>query len=367
MAKILYGVAGEGFGHSSRSEMFGRKLIEAGHEIMFAASRKSHHYLEPVFSERVKHVHGLRFVYLNGSVRPLSTLWRNVVDYTKGYATNRRLFEQEVQMFKPDMVISDFEPFSAWWAWRNKVPCLSVDHEHLLTLARMDKEPRYRVERWMANVVTRGYHTFANTYIILNFFNVPLRNTSAVLVPPVVRPIVLEYEAGREDHIVVYSTDSGEDFRNHILTRLMRFGRQRFRIYGFNREGVMANCTFKKSSAREFVSDLASCRGVIATAGFSLISECLHFGKRMLLMPVQDQYEQIVNAYYVDKLDLGMRTETLTTASIEAFLSTLNRPLPSGGAILRPDNDYVFMEICRQAERAGISLDCSIPQLAMSV
>lgn len=39
MAKILYGVAGEGFGHSSRSELFGRRLIEAGHEVMFAASR----------------------------------------------------------------------------------------------------------------------------------------------------------------------------------------------------------------------------------------------------------------------------------------------------------------------------------------
>ena len=30
MAKILYGVAGEGFGHSSRSELIGKRLVEAG-------------------------------------------------------------------------------------------------------------------------------------------------------------------------------------------------------------------------------------------------------------------------------------------------------------------------------------------------
>jgi uncharacterized protein (TIGR00661 family) len=119
--------------------LFGKKLIEAGHEVLFAASRKSLQYLKPAFAESVRNVYGLSIVYLNGSVRPLHTLWRNIADYSKGYAINRRLFAQEVQAFKPDIVISDFEPFSAWWAWRTKVPCLSVDHEHLLPLARLAK------------------------------------------------------------------------------------------------------------------------------------------------------------------------------------------------------------------------------------
>ena len=46
MAKILYGVAGEGFGHSSRSHLTAQRLIDAGHEVMFAASNKSYKYLE---------------------------------------------------------------------------------------------------------------------------------------------------------------------------------------------------------------------------------------------------------------------------------------------------------------------------------
>jgi len=40
-----------------------------------------------------------------------------------------------------------------------------------------------------------------------------------------------------------------------------------------------------------FAADLAAARGVIASAGLSLISECLHLKKKMLLLPLAGQYE----------------------------------------------------------------------------
>jgi len=39
MAKIIYAVAGEGFGHSSRSHLIGQRFIDAGHDVMFAGSQ----------------------------------------------------------------------------------------------------------------------------------------------------------------------------------------------------------------------------------------------------------------------------------------------------------------------------------------
>lgn len=226
MAKILYGVAGEGFGHSSRSELFGRRLIKAGHEVMFAASRKSLAYLTPTFGQRVQRVFGLSFYYQNGSVCPLRTLRQNLTDYPRGWAANRQLFSKHVRPFKPDLVISNFEPFSAWWAFRHRVPCLSIDHEHLLTLGRLDSEPCYRRERWMAKIVTYGYHTFADAYIVLNFFNVPFRGGSSVLVPPVVRPAVLNLAPSQSDHITVYS---GGFFAHLGYTDTRRRGRSQAR------------------------------------------------------------------------------------------------------------------------------------------
>ena len=46
MARIIYGVAGEGFGHSSRSHLIGQRFIDAGHDVMFVGSQKSLLYLK---------------------------------------------------------------------------------------------------------------------------------------------------------------------------------------------------------------------------------------------------------------------------------------------------------------------------------
>ena len=37
MAKIIYGVAGEGFGHSSRSHLIGQRLLDAGNDVIGAS------------------------------------------------------------------------------------------------------------------------------------------------------------------------------------------------------------------------------------------------------------------------------------------------------------------------------------------
>ena len=356
MAKILYGVAGEGFGHSSRSELFGQRLIEAGHEVMFAASRKSHAYLEPLFGSRVWSVYGLRFYYRNGSVCPLRTLRDNLVGYRQGRRINRRLFSDHVRDFAPDLIISDFEPFTAWWAFRNRVPCLSIDHEHLLTLGDLDRIPGVSKERWMAKIVTRGYHTFADAYLVLNFFQTSLRGNSAML-PPVVRPCVAQVKPEYGDHIVLYCTDSGTAIRDKIVGCLNQFDNQSFLVYGFDQDHRFGNCIMKKTNSTGFVRDLAASRGVIATAGFSLISECLHFGKRMLLVPIKDQYEQIVNAYYIEKSGFGMRTESITRQAVAMFLDTLADPLPQCTAILKPDNEQAVKIIDSCAAAAGVPLN----------
>ncbi|MEN8128206.1 MAG: glycosyltransferase family protein [Planctomycetota bacterium] len=357
MARILYGVAGEGFGHSSRSELLGQRLINAGHTVLFAASRKSYSYLKPTFQDAVQPVYGLSFYCRNGRVYPMRTLWQNIAGYPKGAAANRRLFADSVEPFEPDLVISDFEPFSAWWAQRHRVPCVSIDHEHVLTCCELDGERALWKERLLAQIVTRGYHTFADAYLIPNFFKAPVTNAHAALTPPVVRNIVLNQRPESGEHVVMYATGADEKMRQRILDIAQSFRRHRFYVYGFNRDLERGNCVFKKTSTDGFIRDLASCRGVIATAGFSLISECLHFRKPMLLIPLQDQYEQLLNTFYVEKLGLGQRSDTLTGECVGSFLSNLDTPLKTHPLVEYPDNEKFFSIVDNTFKHIGFDLN----------
>jgi uncharacterized protein (TIGR00661 family) len=357
MARILYGVAGEGFGHSSRSDLIGRRLLECGHDVLFAASGKSLSYLSQPFTERVNEVYGLHFIYRQG-VHPLYTIIDNAVKYRQGFRINRELFENKMEAFEPDLVLSDFEPFSAWWAWRNRIPCVFVDNEHLLTMAQLSNVPG-RWDRLKAQIVTRGYHTFAQAYVIMNFFRVPLKNAKAVIANPVVRKRVTELPVSRGEHITVYFTDSKPETKQKYLSVFRRFASRPFVIYGFNIEEQHGNCVFKKTSTEGFLGDLADCAGVIATAGFSLLSECLYLKKHMLLAPVKGQFEQQVNAVYAERLGFARHVEKLEPANVALFLDDLEKDFPKHDRILWPNNETFFETLDATLNQKGFSLHLS--------
>lgn len=343
MAKIIYAVAGEGFGHSTRSHLIGQRLIDAGHNVMFVGSKNSLLYLRQYFGPPkadVKEIFGLSFAYDNGYVDPIRTLKKNLVKLPKGHRRNVELFKKHFEPFEPDLVISDFEPFSAWWAWRKNIPFISIDNEHTLTLCELEHPAKNWFSRMTASMVTRCHYIGAATYIIMNFFRAPLRIDSAVLAPPIVRPIVCALRPVEGEHILVYSTTgTGEDQLRQVLGK---FGGQKFYVYGFNKSAEHKNCIFKNRSIEGFLADLASARGVIASAGFSLISECMYLKKKMLLLPVAGQYEQIINAHYVQKLGLGISAGKLDEPVLARFLDELGKPMPTDERIIWPDNDRFF-------------------------
>jgi uncharacterized protein (TIGR00661 family) len=159
-------------------------------------------------------------------------------------------------------------------------------------------------------------------------------------VPPIIRPAVRALEAHTGEDILVYSTSGkGEE---HLREVLGKFGEQRFCVYGFNKRGEYDNCIFKERSTESFLADLAAARGVIASAGFSLLSECLHLKKPMCVLPVAGQYEQMINAHYVQKLGLGIASESLDEETLARFLDGLDKRMPDDERILWPDNDKFF-------------------------
>jgi len=358
MAKIIYAVAGEGFGHSSRSHLIGQRLIDAGHNLMFVGSKKSLVYLKQYFGQSVKEIFGLSFAYDDGQVDPMETLKRNLRRLPEANELNDRLFKNHFEPFQPDLVISDFEPFSAWWAWRNKVPFISIDHEHMLTLCKLEHKSKNWFSRMTAAVVTESYYVGAVAYIIVNFFKTTLKIDAAVLAPPIIRPVVSALKTTDGEHILVYST-TGKG-RDELLEVLGNFDSQKFYIYGFDKEEQLDNCIFKKRSTKDFLADLAGCQGVIASAGFSLISECMYLKKKMLLLPLAGQYEQIINAHYIEKLGLGISSEKLDVAALTRFLDEIARPMPADERILWPDNEKFFKILQNQLNKLKTPINITL-------
>ena len=344
MARIIYAVAGEGFGHASRAHLVGQRFLDAGHEVIFAASHRALLYLRQYYGERVKEIFGLTFDYSKGYVDPAATVWKNLTRFPQGHRLNRELFEQVYQPFEPDLVVTDFEPFSAWWAWRNRVPFLSIDNEHLLIMCTLDHRLRDILGRLNATLVVRFHYFGARAYVVTSFFKAPLRRRTVVLAPPIVRPAIARLQSSDAGHIVVYATTGTHEEQWREV--LGRFASQEFHIYGFNKNAEWKSCIFKEASTEGFATDLAAARGVIASAGFSLISECLYLRKKMLLLPLAGQYEQVLNVRNIERLGLGVGSRQVDESAVSRFLDRIAEPMPQDDRILWPDNER-FIETLR--------------------
>jgi len=129
------------------------------------------------------------------------------------------------------------------------------------------------------------------------------------------------------------------------LSRLLSSVRCRFVAYGFGREAVEGNITYKKPGMDGFFTDLISAKAIIANAGFSLVTEALHLGKPYLAVPVQQQFEQTFNAYWLDRLGYGAYWEELSKERVESFLYNLPQFSDRLRQYPRQDNSKLFAKL----------------------
>src|SRR5689334_22197849 len=123
MANILYGVNGEGAGHSTRSKEVITHLQEKGHTVRVVSFDRGLKNLGSDFE--VTEIYGLHFAYVNNRVRYRKTVVKNLVTAPQARKSFTRLVES-AQEWGIDLVVTDFEPISCRVGHRIGVPVISI-------------------------------------------------------------------------------------------------------------------------------------------------------------------------------------------------------------------------------------------------
>jgi len=339
MANILYGVNGEGAGHSTRAKEVISHLLSQGHQVHVASFDRGLQNLKEHFD--VTEIYGFRFAYVNNRVRYQRTIAKNLITIPQAAKSLARL-KQLIDERQINLVITDFEPLTCHVGHKKRLPVISIDNQHCLTNAVVSYPKRWRRDAAAAKLVTRLMTPHANAYLVISFFTAPIRKRNTFLFPPLLRQEILGASPTEGDHVLVYVTSPAP-----ALAKLLRSVRCRFVAYGFGREGKSeeGNVLYKKPSLDGFFADLVSARAIIANSGFSLVTESLHLGKPYLALPVSHQFEQIFNAYWLEKSGYGASWEELNKERIEAFLYNLPQYRDALARYPRPGNHALFEKL----------------------
>jgi uncharacterized protein (TIGR00661 family) len=313
--KILYGVVGEGMGHAMRSRVILEHLVEHDHDVEIMASGRAVDFLAKRF-EGVNKIHGLHMIYEENRVRPAKTLWSNVVTGATGVPKNIAAYFELITSFRPAAVISDFESWTYLYAKTHRLPILSIDNMQIINRTKLPEAitEGHQAEFQLTKAFIKSKLPWCDEYFITSFFQPPLRKERTRLFPPILRPEILTAKRRSGEHLLVYTTGEGNE---GFAEALARTGLE-CRIYGMRRgitaEQVEGNLRFQPFSEDQFIDDLASCKAVIAGGGFTLMGEAVYLRKPMLAVPLARQFEQVLNARYLELLGFGKHADSLNDA-----------------------------------------------------
>lgn len=126
MANILYGVNGEGSGHSTRSREVISHLQQQGHKLHIVSFDRGLRNLSESFP--VTEIFGLSLAYVNNRVRYKRTLASNLIKVPRA-ARSLKTLSRLVGENKIDLVITDFEPLSCHVGHRQRLPVIAIDNQ----------------------------------------------------------------------------------------------------------------------------------------------------------------------------------------------------------------------------------------------
>ena len=326
--RIHYGVLSQGQGHLNRSAGLIRTLRARGHRVdVLVAGDPPPAYANQVLGD-------FDFLELpNLSLEDGRLRYRRTAVRFMGAMPRRALavsrLAHRFARRRVDLVLSDWEPVTAWAAFLARAPSAGIAGQYRMT--RTDAVgPKAPVDRALTHGLIESWTPGLSRYFAVTFSPLSATRPRTKVVPPIVDERVRGLAPRREGFFLAYLYTYPKE---RVLAVLRGLGR--FRVYGLGvdeQHGEIALCRTDRGS---FIDDLARCDGVIFNGSFQGVCEAVSLGKPVLSIPFSRQYEEAFNAFQVQRAGLGMAAPRLTRRAIEGFVRSA-KPLLRTRATARP-------------------------------
>jgi uncharacterized protein (TIGR00661 family) len=310
---IVYGVSGEGLGHVYEAIQVITRLTHAGHTVkVITYGDRACRSLAEFQPLRVEGV----YLYFDSNGMSLRrTVGRNLRIFPYFFRNWRRL-KRGLLAFEPDVFITAYEPFSMVASHLLRKPLISMDNQN--EILHVEAPPGTSLPAlWLVRLATRVC-TYGARYYIIKSLTKPRPDTPNIrFVSPVIQDAIRYLRPTQGDHVLVYLTKP-----NSGLIDVLKTIDETFIVYCGNPVGRDGNIIYR-AQGENYLLDLGACKAIIATTGFSLISDSIFLKKPYFGAPLRRQFEQTYNAHFIRQLGIGDFSESITRADIERFLGNL--------------------------------------------
>ena len=334
-AKILWGVCGIGNGHAFRQlpliEHFAKEA-----DIMIFAYENTLDFLKSRFKGHNNvRVAPVGVTFFAGDDKGLDFEATAAMPQNNGGADSLNVHAMaEAARFigTPDLVVSDYEPISAQYAYAHNAPLVTFDQQSKYLIGDFTKP--LNGQSCMDEIMRlRMFFPKADARIACSFFNVaakPEAQERVEIVAPVLQDNVLRIvrkPATGKPVIMVYisSQKPFEKTFDDVIDLCKSIPEAEFHLFGKGLESRNdCNVHVYGYGDPRFHDVLSRCNGIVSTAGHMLLSEAMHLGIPVYAVPFA-LYEQQMNADVIETGGFGVSRPSLDAHDLRDFISGLPR------------------------------------------
>ncbi|MFA6262368.1 MAG: glycosyltransferase family protein [Bacteroidia bacterium] len=298
MPKILFAVQATGNGHLSRAREIIPHLQQHGEVDVLVSGTQADVQL-PYMIKYKKN--GLSYAFgKHGGISGIDSIRQ-----LKPIRLLRDIFTFPVHTY--DLIINDFEPLTAWACRLQKKSCIGLSHQAAFLSPATPRPLKINAfAEWILHkyAPTSHYHGFHfNAY-------------DAFIHTPVIRREIRSLNPSAKGHITVYLPAHADDL---LISHFVKFKHIRWEIFSKHslKSYNIGSIEIKPVNNDLFIQSLEKCEGVITAGGFESVAEAMFLEKKVMVIPMYNQYEQQCNAVaagimgntVVNKLDTRFHAE----------------------------------------------------------
>lgn len=276
--KILYAVQATGNGHISRATEILPYLQKYGTvDIMLSGNNAD----LPVNLPVKYRSNGVSLFYGGGGLN-----YRKIISQFNPFSIWRDIKNLPVDDY--DLIVNDFDFITSIACQIKGVFSVQFGHQASFKYSATPRpQIRNRIGEWVLSNFCK-----CSTYIGLHF-----RSYDPMILLPIIKKEIREASnsATNQGHITVYlSQFIPEELILHFKTLV----NIKFQIFSQHCKVVthLDNITLYPLGQESFTHSMIHCNGMITGGGFETPAEALFLGKKLMLIPINGQYEQLCNA-----------------------------------------------------------------------
>ncbi len=332
--KIVFAVQGEGRGHLTQAIAVYEMLTAKGYTISAVMIGMNKQKNLPSFVRAriaapiilfdspyfIKDKH-------QRAISMTQSIWHTCKHFLN-YRKSLSIIRQTISSHQPDLLINFYEPLIGIAALTKTIETkiISVAHQYLYLHPEFSfPEGSSRKNIWMIKRYTQLTSYKSDALVALSFYPVKTTVYNNIYVsPPLLRNEVKQQEVFQGKHLLIYLVNAG------YMKNIIRWHKDhpQYEVHCFTDSSAIKgkwqyheNLYFHSLDDRKFLYYMANAMALVTTAGFESVCEAMYMEKPVLMVPVENHFEQWCNARDAASAGAGIYADTFDIDRLLDYLA----------------------------------------------